>query len=76
MKAFFMYALAILSGLFVFGVGVYRGLYDASGESTVTILVHSVITSILIILGGIGLSWSRRWIRKHKKASQDPQNSN
>jgi hypothetical protein len=73
MKKFFVYALAILSGLFVFGVGIYRGLYNtaSSRPSMATILIHAVTTSILIVLGGASLSWALQWIRKQKKPGQD-----
>lgn len=78
MKKVFVSALGILSGLFVFGVGVYRGLYnaDSSRSGMTAILAHAVVTSILIALGGVILSWSLRWIQKQKKATQDREISN
>jgi hypothetical protein len=78
MKKFFVYALAILSGLFAFGVGIYRGLYNtaSSQPSMATILIHAVTTSILIALGGASISWALQWIRKQKKPSQDREISN
>ena len=78
MKKFFVFALAILSGLFVFGVGVSRGLYYA-GSSRVgitPILIRAVVTSILIALGGVVHAWSLRWIQKQKKAAQNREISN
>jgi cytochrome b subunit of formate dehydrogenase len=78
MKSFFVCALAFLSGLFVFGVGIYRGWYyaDASPSSMATILIHAVTTSILIALGGATLSWTLKWIRKQKKPDQNREISN
>jgi hypothetical protein len=78
MKKFFVFALAILTGLFVFGVGINRGLYntDSSRTGMTSILIHAVVTSILIALGGVVFAWSLRWIQKQKKAAQDREISN
>jgi hypothetical protein len=78
MKKFLVFASAIFSGLFVFGVGIYRGLYypDSSRTGMTSILVHAAVTSILISLGGVVFAWSLRWIQKQKKAAQDREISN
>lgn len=69
MKAVAIYALAILSGLIL--LGGLRGAFNpipadvASDKATLT--GYWSVIAVALAIGAIGLSWSLRWIRKHKK---------